>query len=105
MRLLLLLGLVAACAKKDTRSTLDQVLERGVLIIGTEPEFPPFETKDENGEFVGFDMDMARELAKDLGISDTGYRLVLNCNRDGGQAVFHLHLHLLGGRPLSWPPG
>jgi len=49
-------------------STLDAVLERGELIIGTEPEFKPFESKNEKGEFVGFDMDMARELAKDLGV-------------------------------------
>ena len=47
----------------------------------------------------------ANRLAKQLGFSDAGYRLVINCNRDGGQTVFHLHLHLLGGRPFHWPPG
>ena len=47
----------------------------------------------------------ANRLAKELGVSDTGYRLVINCNRDGGQTVFHLHLHLLGGRAFHWPPG
>jgi len=57
-----------ACKKKDDRSTLDKVLERGTLRVGTEPEFAPFETRNEKGEFVGFDMDMARELAKDLGV-------------------------------------
>ncbi|MHC4958284.1 MAG: transporter substrate-binding domain-containing protein [Planctomycetota bacterium] len=66
--LLCALVLLGACAEKDTRSTLDIVLERGELIIGTEPEFPPFESKNAQGEFVGFDMDMARELAKDLGV-------------------------------------
>jgi polar amino acid transport system substrate-binding protein len=66
--LLLCLALLVGCGGKDDRSTLDVVLERGELIIGTEPEFPPFESKDEKGEFVGFDMDMARELAKDLGV-------------------------------------
>jgi polar amino acid transport system substrate-binding protein len=64
--LFLCLALTAAC--KDDRSALDVALDRGELIIGTEPEFPPFESKDERGEFVGFDMDMARELAKDLGV-------------------------------------
>ena len=68
MRWLLVFLLVAACAQKDTRSTLDIVLERGTLIVGTEPEFPPFESRNEKGEFVGFDMDMVRELAKDLGV-------------------------------------
>jgi polar amino acid transport system substrate-binding protein len=65
--LLACLALLAGCGRDD-RSTLDIVLERGELVIGTEPEFPPFESKNEKGEFVGFDMDMARELAKDLGV-------------------------------------
>ena len=47
----------------------------------------------------------AQHLAKELGIADAGYRLVMNCNADGGQAVFHIHMHLLGGRQMSWPPG
>ncbi|MCW8327962.1 histidine triad nucleotide-binding protein [Photobacterium sp. SDRW27] len=47
----------------------------------------------------------ATKLAKDLSLSDDGYRLVWNCNRQGGQAVFHIHLHLLGGRRMQWPPG
>ena len=47
----------------------------------------------------------ARRIAADEGIAEDGYRLVLNCNREAGQSVFHLHLHLLGGRPMRWPPG
>lgn len=47
----------------------------------------------------------AKELAKQEGIENTGYRTVFNCNRDGGQAVYHIHLHLLGGRKMTWPPG
>lgn len=43
--------------------------------------------------------------ARALGIADNGYRVLINCNRDGGQTVFHLHLHLLAGRALGWPPG
>lgn len=49
-------------------STLDRILERGVLVIGTEPEFPPFEYVDPSGEYLGFDMDLARALAADLGV-------------------------------------
>lgn len=45
------------------------------------------------------------KLAKELGLADNGYRLVMNCNQHGGQTVFHIHLHLLGGRQFSWPPG
>lgn len=44
-------------------------------------------------------------LAKQEGLSANGYRTVINCNADGGQEVYHLHLHLLGGRKLRWPPG
>ena len=48
---------------------------------------------------------VAKEMALAQGIEDRGYRLVVNCGRQGGQSVDHLHLHLLGGRRMSWPPG
>ena len=44
-------------------------------------------------------------LAEKEGISDSGYRTVFNCNKNGGQEVYHIHLHLLGGRRMAWPPG
>ncbi|MFM7773464.1 MAG: histidine triad nucleotide-binding protein [Candidatus Kapaibacterium sp.] len=44
-------------------------------------------------------------VAKQLGIDESGYRVVLNCNADAGQTVFHVHAHVLGGRELAWPPG
>jgi histidine triad (HIT) family protein len=47
----------------------------------------------------------AVELAGKEGIAEEGYRTLINCNSHGGQAVYHLHLHLLGGRPMHWPPG
>ncbi len=47
----------------------------------------------------------ATKLAKQLGFAEDGYRLVMNCNGHAGQTVFHIHLHLLGGRHMSWPPG
>ena len=47
----------------------------------------------------------ARDLAAERGIAESGYRLVINTNAEGGQSVFHVHLHLLGGRQLAWPPG
>ena len=48
---------------------------------------------------------VAQQLAKEEGIGENGYRVVMNCNADAGQTVFHLHLHMLGGRQLDWPPG
>ena len=47
----------------------------------------------------------AAAYAKREGFADDGYRVVINCGRDGGQSVYHIHLHLLAGRPLHWPPG
>lgn len=53
------------------------------------------------GEMVLF----GRGLVREAGIAERGYRLVINTNPDGGQTVYHLHLHVLGGRSLTWPPG
>ena len=47
----------------------------------------------------------AREIAAAEGIAESGYRAVMNCNEGAGQSVFHIHLHVLGGRPMDWPPG
>ena len=58
----------------------------------------------EDQALLGHLLLVARQVAEQLGLSN-GYRVVLNCGRDGGQSVDHLHLHLLGGRTLHWPPG
>lgn len=47
----------------------------------------------------------AKQVAQQEGLSERGYRAVFNCNRDAGQTVFHVHMHVLGGRALGWPPG
>lgn len=54
---------------------------------------------------VGSMFRMAAALAQEHGHAERGYRTVFNCNRDAGQSVFHIHLHLLAGRSLTWPPG
>jgi histidine triad (HIT) family protein len=48
---------------------------------------------------------MAKRLATELGLDDAGYRIIMNTGKNAGQSVFHLHMHLLGGRPMQWPPG
>ncbi len=48
---------------------------------------------------------VAKQIAAEEGIAGPGYRMVMNCNPGAGQSVYHLHLHLLGGRPMHWPPG
>jgi histidine triad (HIT) family protein len=47
----------------------------------------------------------AQKIATDEGVAEPGYRLVMNCNSEAGQSVYHIHLHVLGGRPMAWPPG
>jgi histidine triad (HIT) family protein len=54
---------------------------------------------------VGRMVGAARQVAAEEGFADIGYRTVMNCNEAGGQTVFHIHLHLLGGRAMHWPPG
>lgn len=56
-------------------------------------------------ELVGELYLAAKQVASDEGLSEPGYRVVMNCNEGAGQSVFHIHLHLLGGRGLGWPPG
>jgi histidine triad (HIT) family protein len=63
------------------------------------------EVHPEDNELIGHMVQTAKMLAKQLNIADEGYRLVMNCNAGAGQTVFHIHLHLLGGRLLNWPPG
>lgn len=59
----------------------------------------------EEGAILGELMTTAAQLAKELDVAESGYRVVMNCNADGGQSVYHIHLHLLAGRRLNWPPG
>jgi histidine triad (HIT) family protein len=59
----------------------------------------------ENGAILQALIQTANRIAREQGVADSGYRLVFNWGPNAGQSVFHLHLHLLGGRPLGWPPG
>ena len=63
------------------------------------------EINENDQDLLGELLLTAKNIAKDEGIDTSGYRTVFNCNSDGGQTVFHIHMHLLGGRPMSWPPG
>jgi histidine triad (HIT) family protein len=58
-----------------------------------------------DAELIGHIYQIAAKMAAEYDIADSGYRLVSNCGADGGQSVFHIHFHLLGGRELQWPPG
>ena len=75
-----------------------------VLVIPKKPIVSLIDLTDEDEMIVGRCVLVASRVAAELGL-DSGYRLVVNCGQDGGQEVPHLHFHLLGGRPLGWPPG
>ncbi|QDU88371.1 HIT-like protein [Pirellulimonas nuda] len=75
-----------------------------VLVIPKKPIASLDGLADEDRGLAGHLMLTAARIAGELGLSE-GYRVVVNCGRDGGQSVDHLHLHVLGGRSLTWPPG
>ena len=75
-----------------------------LLVIPKQPIPSLAEVTDADAPLLGHLVAVASSLARKLGL-DNGYRLVVNCGRDGGQSVDHLHVHLLGGRSLGWPPG
>lgn len=60
---------------------------------------------DNDTQLMGHIIQVGQQLANKLGHGDDGYRLVMNCNNHGGQTVYHIHLHLMAGRQLDWPPG
>ena len=76
-----------------------------VLIIPKEHIKTINDLEPNHQELVGKLFLVAAEIAKREGIAEQGYRVVMNCNDGGGQAVYHIHLHLLGGRQMGWPPG
>ena len=75
-----------------------------VLVIPKKPVESIDQLADEDAALLGHLWLTIRNLAKELNLGE-GYRVVVNCGKDGGQTVDHLHFHLLGGRALSWPPG
>ncbi|MEJ2383421.1 MAG: histidine triad nucleotide-binding protein [Xanthomonadales bacterium] len=76
-----------------------------ILIIPKEHIRTVNDLDERHAELVGQMFLVAADLARKEGFSEDGYRLVMNCGDQGGQAVYHIHLHLLGGRQMEWPPG
>ena len=105
-------------AKKEIKSTIEYEDESIIAFNDKNPEAPlhvliipkghiertnniTVDTMDLLGKMVI----VANKIAQRRGVLDSGYRLVINCGKDGGQLIEHLHMHLLGGRQLRWPPG
>ncbi|MCE5195360.1 MAG: histidine triad nucleotide-binding protein [Nitrospiraceae bacterium] len=75
------------------------------LVIPKKHISTPLDIKESDNGLIGHMFQIANKIARDKDIADSGFRLVMNCNKDSGQTVFHIHLHLLGGRHMTWPPG
>ena len=75
-----------------------------VLIIPKKPIATINDMEADDKELFGHLFWVAKQIAAEQGLADDGYRVVMNCNEYGGQSVYHIHLHLLGGKPLGWPP-
>lgn len=76
-----------------------------ILVIPRKPIPTINDLEPGDAELVGKLFLAAKEIAAAEGIADAGYRTVINCNAAAGQTIYHLHLHILGGRPMQWPPG
>lgn len=76
-----------------------------VLIVPKKHISTSLDITDEDNVLIGHLFRLAAKIAKEKGIAERGFRLVMNTNADAGQTVFHIHLHLLGGRQMHWPPG
>ncbi len=76
-----------------------------VLIIPRKHIETLMDIEPEDKDLIGEIYLAAKKIAKANGVHEKGFRLVQNCNSDGGQEVFHIHFHLLGGRKMTWPPG
>ena len=76
-----------------------------VLVVPKKHIPTSLDMQDEDNDLIGYLFQTANKIAKEKHIAGRGFRLVMNCNREAGQTVFHIHLHLLGGRIMHWPPG
>ncbi len=76
-----------------------------VLVIPRKHIPTSLDLKEEDNAIVGRLFQVANRIARQKGIAERGFRIVMNCNAEAGQTVFHLHIHLLGGRAMHWPPG
>lgn len=83
---------------------LNPVAPLHVLVIPKKHISTINDLQDEDAELVGQMYLAAKQIAADNGLTERGYRTTMNCNADAGQTVFHIHLHLLGGQAMGWPP-
>ena len=84
---------------------INPVASTHILIIPKKEIKTLNDLKNDDKELIGHLFIVAKKIAEKMKIDKNGYRIVFNCNEDAGQTIFHIHMHLIGGRKLSWPPG
>jgi len=105
-------------ARKEIPSTIVYEDEHAIAFEDVNPQAPVhvlvvprkhiptnLDLTEDDSNLVGHLFLVANKVAQQKGIAERGFRLLMNCNREAGQTVFHIHLHLLGGRVMGWPPG
>ncbi|MBI4684532.1 MAG: histidine triad nucleotide-binding protein [Nitrospirae bacterium] len=75
------------------------------LVIPRKHISTTLDLKEGDNNLIGHLFQIANKIARDKNVAERGFRLVMNCNPESGQTVFHIHLHILGGRHMHWPPG
>jgi histidine triad (HIT) family protein len=76
-----------------------------VLVVPRKHIATTLEIPEKDHALIGRLLQVAGSIARERGVADRGFRLVMNCNSEAGQTIYHIHLHLLAGRPMQWPPG
>jgi len=76
-----------------------------ILVVPKKHISTILEAKEKDNELIGQLFQVANKIASNKGIAERGFRVVMNCNPESGQTIYHLHLHLLAGRAMHWPPG
>ncbi|XP_028399479.1 uncharacterized protein LOC114522900 [Dendronephthya gigantea] len=84
---------------------VNPVAPKHVLVIPRKPIARLSEASEDDTQLLGHLMMTAKKVAKQEGLHESGYRIVINDGRDGAQSVYHLHIHIIGGRLMNWPPG
>jgi len=76
-----------------------------ILVIPKKHIPTSLEIEEKDNALIGHLFQVANKIARERGVAERGFRLLMNTNSEAGQSVYHIHLHLLGGRPMHWPPG
>jgi len=94
--------------KDDKVVAFEEISPQGpvhILVIPTKHIPTLLDITDEDEKLMGYMYTVINKIAEEKSLNDKGFRLVINCKKDAGQEIFHVHIHMIGGRKFGWPPG